>query len=913
MGTISRRTFIERTGTAVAVATALPPGAAAQAPPPNATRTAITLVVNGTSHRIEVEDRWTLAETLRDALNLTGTKIGCNRGECGACTVLLEGKPAYACSQLAVWMDGKSIQTVEGLAPNGRLSPVQEAFIAHDGPQCGFCTSGQLMAATALLGATPHPAPDQVRAGMAGNLCRCSNYNRYVEAVVSAGGGAAPSHAEASGLAPLATIGHPSARIDAEERSTGRATYTGDVKLPGMLYAQVLRSPHPHARIGRIDTSRARALPGVHAVLTHENCGEIVWGSGSVAGGRQYSDQIKDITKQQRHIFSNPVRFVGEPVAAVAAVDRYVAEDALRLIEVEYEPLPFVLDHEAALEPGAPQIWPDGNLALDARNEAQPMRSSDGDVEAGFREADRVFEDRYSTAFVHNAQMEPRAAVASWSGGKLTLYSPSQGIANCRTDTARDLGLAPENVRVICHYMGGGFGNKNQNQDADLIAAVLAREAGAPVKLELSRYEDFVGVHGRWPTTQHYKVGVKRDGTLTAIQLRGVSGMGPYRKNSGAIGGMDLYECANTDSEISPAYTNRTVSGNFRGPEFPQGYFGIQSMMDQVATELGVDPVAFILKNMTRTGRGGAAFSNYTLEDCVRRGAERFDWKNRWHAPGAGAGPIKHGLGVAFMAFRSGLGSSSAVIRLDSRGRYSVHVGVTDVGAGAKTTMAMIGAEALGVPLSEIDLVWGDTDTCPYSVGESGSRTTIQTGDAIIAAAADLKAQLAAKGAPTGDAVLIASATPRPRATAVRNAFGAHFVEVEADVELGRVRVTRYLAVHDSGRLMNPLTAASQIKGGVIMGIGMALHEDLRYDARSGKPLTAGFYGARISTHLDAPDVEVVFIETDDGLGPWGAKSMGESGKVPAVAAVANAVHNAIGARMKDLPITRDKVLGALA
>ncbi len=915
MGKISRRKFIEQTGTAVAVASALP-GAAGATPAqsaPAARRASVAVTVNGTVHRLEVDDRWTLVDVLRDELGLTGTKIGCNRGECGACTVLLDGKPVYACSQLALWADGRSVQTIEGLAPNGRLSTVQHAFVEHDGPQCGFCTSGQLMAATALLAANPKPTAADARAAMTGNLCRCSNYNRYIEAVVAAGGSEAASHTSAAGLDPMATVGHPSARIDAIERATGAAAYTGDVKLPGMLYAQVLRSPHPHARIRRIDAARARALPGVRAIITHENC-DVVWGSGSVAGGRQYSDQIKDITKHRRRVFSEEVRFVGEPVAAVAAVDRYTAEDALRLIQVEYETLPFVLDQEAALEPGAPPVWPEGNVALDARNEPQPMRSSDGDVEAGFAQADHVFEDRYSTAFVHNAQMEPRCAVASWSGDKLTLYSPTQGIANCRTDTARDLGLAPENVRIICHYMGGGFGNKNQNQDADLIAAVLAREAGSPVKLELSRYEDFVGVHGRWPTAQYYKVGVKQDGTLTAIQLRGVSGMGPYRKNSGAIGGMDLYECANTASVITPAYTNRTVSGNFRGPEFPQGYFGIESMMDDVATKIGMDPVEFILRNMTRKGRGDVPYSNYTLEDCMRRGAERFEWKTRWHAPGAGDGPVRHGLGVSFMAFRSGLGRSSAVIRLDSGGRHSVHVGVTDVGAGAKTTMAMIAAEALGVPLSQIDLVWGDTDTCPYSVGESGSRTTIQTGDAIIAAADDLKRQVAEKGRPTGDGVLVASATPNPRLEGViRNAFGAHFCEVEADLELGRVRVVRYLAVHDAGRIINPLTAASQIKGGVIMGIGMALHEDLRYDARSGKPLTAGFYGARISTHLDAPDVDVVFIETDDGHGPWGAKSIGESGKVPAVAAVANAVHNAVGKRMKDLPITRDKILGALA
>jgi xanthine dehydrogenase YagR molybdenum-binding subunit len=242
-----------------------------------------------------------------------------------------------------------------------------------------------------------------------------------------------------------------------------------------------------------------------------------------------------------------------------------------------------------------------------------------------------------------------------------------------------------------------------------------------------------------------------------------------------------------------------------------------------------------------------------------------------------------------------------------------VHVGVTDVGAGAKTTMAMIAAETLGVPLSTIDLVWGDTDRCPYSVGESGSRTTIMTGQAVMEAARDLKAQLADKGMPTGDAVLIASATPNPQLQGrVRQAYGAHFVEVDVDTELGTVRVTRFVAVHDCGRIMNPLTAESQIKGGAVMGIGMALHEDLIYDRRSGAPLNAGFYGARLCTHRDVPDVEVVFVESDDGLGPYGAKSMGESSKVPAVAAVGNAIFNAIGVRMRDLPISRDKVLNAL-
>ncbi len=355
------------------------------------------------------------------------------------------------------------------------------------------------------------------------------------------------------------------------------------------------------------------------------------------------------------------------------------------------------------------------------------------------------------------------------------------------------------------------------------------------------------------------------------------------------------------------------MSANFRGPEFPQGYFGIESMMDEVAAKLQMDPLAFIRRNMTRKFRDETPYTDFTLDQCLDRGAALVDWNARWRPAGSSPGPIKHGLGVSFMAFRSGLGRSSAVIRLDASGRYAVHVGVTDVGAGAKTTMAMIAAETLGVPLSKIDLIWGDTDRCPYSVGESGSRTTIMTGQAVIEAARDLKKQIAEKGVPTGDAVLIATATPNPLVQGkVRQAYGAHFVEVDVDTQLGTVTVTRYVAVHDCGRIMNPLTAESQIKGGAIMGIGMALHEQLLYDRRSGSPLNAGFYGARICTHRDVPTIEAVFVESDDGLGPYGAKSMGESSKVPAVAAVANAVYNAIGVRMRDLPITRDKILNAL-
>ena len=716
-----------------------------------------------------------------------------------------------------------------------------------------------------------------------------------------------------TGLEPLNIVGNETVRVDAVERVTGQAKYTRDWKLPGMLYAKVLRSPHPHARIVSVDTTEAAALPGVRGIITHEDA-QIVWGAGSVNGGRQYNDPTKDATQHRRYIFNNPVRFVGDSVAAVAATDRHIAAQALTLIKVEYEKLPFVLEPEESLADGAPQIWPEGNLCPDFRGELTPMVSDIGDVEAGFEEADQVFEERYETGFIHNAQMEPRCALAHWQNDKLVLYTPSQGISNCRHDTARDLGLEDHQVQVITKYMGGGFGNKNQNQDADLVAATLSRRAGVPVMLEYSRREDWLGVHGRWPTVQNYKIGVRDDGTVTAMELRGYSGMGPYRKNSGGIGGMDAYGCPNRYREIHPVYTNRTTSGNFRAPSEPHGFYGVENMMDEVAYQIGMDPVEFTKINMRRPTEE-QQFTNYSLEDVIDDGVERFNWQARRKVlPGSDDGPIKRGAGFSFMMFRAGVGTSSAIVRVNAREEYTLYVGVTDIGPGAKTTMGMIAAEALNVPLNQVEVVWGDTDRCPYSVGESGSRTTIMTGIAVVDAVQDLQRQIADGGMPTGSDVLIASATPTPTTDGkTRQCFGAHFVEVEVDTRIGSTRILKYTAVHESGRIINPTTARDQIRGATLQGIGQALHENLLYDPKSGQPLTPGYYRARHLTHKDIPDIDVHFIEVDDGYGPFGAKTAGESGIILAPAAVANAVANATGKRMTSLPITRDKILGAMA
>ncbi len=899
MSRISRRSFIGRSG-AIAVATTLPSlptrSAAAQVsnqPADAAPRTQITLRVNRQTHDLEVEDRWTLAEVLRDHLGLTGTKVGCDRGECGACTVRLDGTTVYSCSQLAVWADGREIATVEGLADDDQLSALQQRFVEHDGPQCGFCTAGQLMSASALLDDIARPTRDQVREGLVGNICRCSNYNRYVEAVLD---GASP---DAPSARPLTTVGGVTPRIDAPERVTGQARYTGDIQLPAMLYGRVLRSPHPHARLRRVDTRAAARLPGVRAIISRDTC-DVVWTSGD--------------SRNDRFLFNNPVRFVGDAVAAVAAVDRHTAEEALEAIVVDYEPLEFVLEPEEALRPGAVDIHPGGNLAPDGRGAHAPDTYARGDLDAGFAASDLVLEDNFTSKHINNAQLEPRVSVARWDGNRLTVWTPTQGISNCRRDLARDLDLPAEDIRVVCEYMGGGFGNKNQCQDSDLIAAVLARDTGRAVKLEYTRKEDFLGVHGRWPTRQYYRVGATRDGTLQAIDLRGYSGLGPHRKSSGGIAGIELFRCPNVRRVVHPTYTNMTVSANFRGPAYPQGVWGIESMMDQMAHELDIDPVAFHLKNVSRAYLDETPYTSWALPECIERGAQLIGWPTRWRRAGAGEAPVRRGVGMATGAFSARTGRSSAMLRLDGDGRLWVHVGVTDIGTAAKTTMALLAAEAMEMRLDAVRVVWGDTDRCPFSVGESGSRTTVQTGDAVLAAAADLRQQLSAHGPPRGAEVLVAEATTSPRIEGMtRYASAAHFVELEVDIAVGHIRVARYVAVHDSGRILNPLTAASQVKGGVALGIGMALHEELLYDRATGIPVNPGYYGARVMTHLDTPEVEVYFVEPDDAYGPYGAKPIGEPPVIPVVAAIGNAFFNATGRRLKELPFSRDRILETLA
>ena len=530
----------------------------------------------------------------------------------------------------------------------------------------------------------------------------------------------------------FSVVGKKTPRIDAYERVTGQAQYTGDIQLPDMLYARVLRSPHPHAKIIGIDASKAEKLPGVKAVIHHGNA-MIPWSSGGHT--------------HPRFIFNNPVRFVGDAVAAVAATDRHIAEQALALIEVKYEKLPHVLDANEALKPDAPKISTDGNLSVGKGNFSAPIEESWGDLDQGFKDADRVFEDTYITKHTNNAQLERRVSIAKWDAGKLTVYASTQGVSNARTDIAKDFNLPLSRVRIVCKYMGGGFGNKNQAQDYDYMAAALAKVCGQAVKVEFTREDDYIGMHGRWASEQKYKIGVKKDGTITAVSLDAVTNIGAYRKQSGNLSGTDFYQIPNFKKHIKPVHTNTVVGANYRAPAYPQSVFGFASFLDHIAHEMGLNPLDMFMRNRIQKYKSKIPFTSNYLDECIVEGSKRIGWQEKWHKPGALGDAKKHGIGMALggYPFRPGLGA--ATIRVNPDGTAHLLVGVTDIGTGAKTTMAIIAAESLGVPLNQIQVTNGDTDVTPYSVGESGSRTTPFTGPAVIAAAEDARRQIFALAA----------------------------------------------------------------------------------------------------------------------------------------------------------------------
>jgi len=695
--------------------------------------------------------------------------------------------------------------------------------------------------------------------------------------------------------ADLKIVGKRLPRVDGPDKVSGRARYTFDLQLPGMLHGAILRCPLPHARLKRIDTRRAEAHPGVRAVLALDR--------------KEYP-------------------YAGFEVAAVAAVSMAVARDALRLIEVEYEPLPFVTDPEAARKMGAPRVRPSGNVV-------STTRSRRGDVEAAFRAADAVVEATYRTPVVLHTCLEGHGSLARWDGDGLTLWDSTQAVFDVRDSLAAALHLPAAKVRVIKDHAGGGFGSKLQMRSYSVVAALLAKKAGAPVRVLLSREEDFLCTGNRHSSVQTVKIGAKRDGTLTALYWKtyGTGGIEGGAQTSGPLEG--LYRFPNLKVEEEDVFTHAGAACPMRAPGHAQGVVALESAIDDLSEKLGLDPLEVRLKNDPSEIRRAE----------FRLGAERFGW-NRRRPSGSGSGPVRRGLGVAGATWDgSGIPGPRVEVKLHADGSVDVSCGTQDIGTGTRTILAQVAAEELGLEVGDVNVHLGDS-YFPYSILSGGSLTAASVTPAARAAAAaarkallDLAAPVlnartedlgtsghrigvrgGARTIPWSDALdkapggaLVAAGDRAANFEGYQSgSAGCQFAEVEVDVETGQVRVTRVVAVHDSGRVLNPLLWESQVHGGIIQGVSFALLEERVIDHRYGKVLNANMETYKVLGALEVPEIEVICFPVAAGFNNTQVLGIGEPPIIPTAAAVSNAVANALGVRVHDLPITPDKILTAL-
>ena len=736
----------------------------------------------------------------------------------------------------------------------------------------------------------------------------------------------------------LNVVGRRGPNIDAVERVTGRAKYTGDIDLPGMLVARVLRSTYAHARIVNVDTSKAEALPGVRAVITYKDAPKVM-----IFGHRQFA-------------LNDRVRFRGEAVAAVAAIDAETAENAIKLIAVQYEPLPFVLDPEEALKPGAPQLFPDGNL------EGQVRTLTRGNVEQGLKESDRVIERVYHCPTMWSGGMEPRACVAQWDGDHLTIWAATQAPYRVHGSLTAMFNVPDSNVRVISSYVGGGFGTKSAPHTDEVLAAMLARKGRLPVKLQYTREEEILDSNTRFETRIYVKVGVMKDMTLHALDVKAYINQGAYHSRLGGLGNQSthMYKVPHVRTAQYRVHTNIPNTGPTRGVGDPQETFAIESVMDETAIEMGWDPMEFRLKNIKRNGdpiaRGASGTEDgrlvaQVLDACIEAGAARMQWTRRSAAAGSSTGTKARGIGIACTERGGGAGLAGATVKVNLDGSAHVFFASTDIGQGSRTTLAMIASEVLGIPLSMFRTTAGDTEVAPYDGGSYGNRTLQATGRAVeMAARACLQQILAAAGpmlnnvAPADleirDSAVRVKSDPSKQVklaevmqrrgrtvtgdgatAAVQNGMdvertsGAHFVEVEVDRETGKVHILKYVSVHDVGRPINVTVVENQIEGGTIQGLALTQGEEMRFDERTGACLTGSFVDLKPPTALDFDPrvIEAVIVPNEGTTGPFGGKGLGENPCHPGMAAVANAIYNAIGVRLREVPFTRAKILRALS
>ncbi len=992
----------------------------------------INLRINGIEHILDAPPATTLLAALR-GLGFHGVKFGDEQGLTGADTILLDGKPVNAGSLLAAQAEGHAVATIEALGEHPEqgwkktdgLHPIQQAFVESGAIQCGYCTPAQILAAKSLLEKNANPTEAEVREAISGVLCRCTGYLKPVQAVMKAAAVmrgdepidvtsvhwdfGTPQTESPSGESPASvltsiltrpkvvltpetqtwqTVGKPEKKVDAVKLVQGKPAFTADIDMRGMLHAKVLHSSHAHARIKKIDVSKARALKGVAVVLTWKDLPRVVY---STAG---QSDPIPG--PLDTFSLDNKVRFVGDRVAFVAAETPEIAEKALSLIEVEYEILPAILDSRQAMDNKTkihdePEYvnFADSNPG---KNLAAEIRIDIGDVKKGFAEADEIFEAEYLVPKVQQAHIEPHVCVTHWDeDDRLVIRTSTQVPFHVRRMLAPVLGLPVKRIRVIKPRIGGGFGGKQEVLMED-VPAHLTIATKRPVIYEYTREEEFIAARSRHPMRVKMKTGVKKDGTITANEMYCLSDTGAYGCHALTVTGntghkaMALYvgdgeyrKSPNIRFYADIVYTNTPPAGAFRGYGVPQGYWPLDRHMEKIARAMDFDPIEFRLKNAIRPGEYHPFSTAWNegreprpeiihtvgLEQCVAQGKAAIRWDDKfgneeWRTQVASPKPQATGVKPGTSTKRKGIGVAmvmqgtaipyldmgGASIKMNDDGSFNLLVGATDLGTGSDTVIAQMAAEVLGVPLEDMITYSSDTDFTPFDKGAYASSTTYISGTAAVKAAQIVAERIKVRAAallgvedsnsielknrhahaPNGKSVSLAEialdtlhknnqeqimgvasyvspVSPPP--------FAAQFAEVTVDTETGMVKVDKLVMAVDSGVIVNPLTASGQIEGGMTQALGYAVCEEMRYDEK-GVAYERDLDRYHVFRADEMPELETIFVETFEPSHPFGVKAVAEIPMDGVAPAVGNAILDAIGVNVDEIPATPEKVWKAI-
>ena len=919
----------------------------------------IQITVNGRLHNLLVEEHEILSDTIRNNIGLTGTKVGCQSGSCGACAVWVDNLPVMSCITPSVRCDGKYITTIESIAKDGKLHGLQQKFVEKGAIQCGYCTPGMVMTSLSFIKENPDPTIEEIREAISGNLCRCTGYKKIVEAIYEYAAEldgkipVSPEHTETEN-GKFRVVGKPRPYIEAVKKVKGEAEYADDIKIKNSLYCKFLRSTYPHAGIDEIDISEAIKSQGVKAVIT----GKDLPGKFGVL----------PISEDETAMSVSKTRYIGEIVAAVAAETEAMAVDACNKIKVTYTPLKPFFEMEESLE----DIGDNEKIHAHCKFNNNIHKKAElrfGNQKEALENSSLVVKNDFTFQGLNHGFTEPHASTAFWDENGLTIITATQVPHYLHKYLAKVLGEPMSRIRVIKPYVGGGFGGKSDPFPHEIIVSYLAKITGRPVKVKLTREEVFLTNHGRHPTRISMSLGLNEDGSFNTIDTDIVIDGGAY----GSFGVVTAYyngvllqapyKLDNFGFRTRRVYTNKPQCGAMRGHGAVNPRFAIETIIDEAAIKMNIDPLELRLNNLLPADTltiGQFRITSNGSEECIKAVRDRSGWINKY-----GKLPAGKGIGAACGFFISGSNlpihwneypQSVVHLKVDLDGRVLVTSGASDIGQGSDTMLSIIVAEVLGITMDNIFILAADTLLTPIDLGSYSSRVTFMAGNAAKMAAENLKKIIlekvsVAKNIPVEeinitnemvfsndrslDLTWIEAVEIATRKIGALNtsgfynspklggdfkgagaglspsySFGAAVAEVCVDLSTGMVKVENMWGAHDAGRALNPLAVEGQLEGSWHMGMGQALSEQMKY--HNGLLLNANLLDYKIPTSADTPMFDTTIIESIDPEGPFGAKECGEGALHPSIPAIANAVYDAVGVRIKSLPIDPEKIIEEL-